>query len=227
MFEKFLQASFKKIEQSNISRLIIDVRGNLGGDLDLATGLLSYVATEPVAIIARTELRVSQQAKADFALKIPTALRWLPVQYLDSKGREVWGAAEGSLVSFSEKPGNKKQGAASAAGLRFTGKVIVLVDAISTSAAEYFADAVQRNKLGTVIGQAAGNAPNIWYGEPLLVKMPHTELGFTVSRMAFYPPAIESISTPGHLVPDFSVARNLADELARQDTILSFALKQP
>jgi len=47
-FYSFIEASFKKIEDSGIKNLILDFRDNGGGDPYCTTHLLSYLAPEPV-----------------------------------------------------------------------------------------------------------------------------------------------------------------------------------
>ena len=48
MFKSFIDSSFSEIENRNIKNLIIDLRGNDGGDPFCSTYLLSYIEKEPV-----------------------------------------------------------------------------------------------------------------------------------------------------------------------------------
>ncbi|UCH66368.1 MAG: hypothetical protein JSW63_04365, partial [Ignavibacterium sp.] len=48
MFQSFIDSAFSEIEKNKIENLIIDLRGNDGGDPFCSTYLLSYIEKEPV-----------------------------------------------------------------------------------------------------------------------------------------------------------------------------------
>ena len=67
-FTNFLDSSFSEIKNKNIENLILDLRGNDGGDPFCAVPLFSYLEYEPVKYFAEEYGRY-----ADFAKRIPLA----------------------------------------------------------------------------------------------------------------------------------------------------------
>ncbi|MFC1898568.1 S41 family peptidase [Candidatus Cloacimonadota bacterium] len=68
MFKEYLENCFSKIHEKNIQNLILDLRGNDGGDPFCAAPLLSYLEHEPVPYYAE-----SYGKYADLAEPIPLA----------------------------------------------------------------------------------------------------------------------------------------------------------
>lgn len=63
MFKEFLENSFKEIKEKNIANLILDLRGNDGGDPFCAAPLLSYLISKPVPYYAEPYGKYSELAK--------------------------------------------------------------------------------------------------------------------------------------------------------------------
>ena len=217
-YGRFLKETFKRIRAEGVEHLIIDVRGNLGGSSDQAGELLSYLATNPVAVAPIAEVRVSAQAKKQFKKRIPGAVRWLPLQYLSSRGGAVWNAPEGSVVTFQEKPTALKP-----EKRRYHGKVYLLVDEATFSTAAILADVMKRNGLGLLIGRETGGLADRTLGEPLFFETPNSGIGFTVSAMRLKQSAANLLAQPRGVVPDRIVDKNLDDEIHGTDTVLEKA----
>lgn len=52
-FSKFLEQFFDKVKERKVKKVVIDVRGNFGGDPGMAKELLSYLITEPFDYFAK------------------------------------------------------------------------------------------------------------------------------------------------------------------------------
>ncbi len=63
MFKEFLEKSFKEISDKEIQNLILDLRGNDGGDPFCAALLFSYLISEPVPYYAGSYNKYSELAK--------------------------------------------------------------------------------------------------------------------------------------------------------------------
>lgn len=63
MFKAFIDSSFQKIKNENIKNLIIDLRGNDGGDPYCSSYLLSYIEHEPVRYFAEPYKRYEKLAE--------------------------------------------------------------------------------------------------------------------------------------------------------------------
>ncbi len=62
MFKEFLEKSFKEIEDKKIQNLILDLRGNDGGDPFCAAPLFSYLESEPVPYYVESYGKYSELA---------------------------------------------------------------------------------------------------------------------------------------------------------------------
>jgi hypothetical protein len=217
-FEHFLKYSFKQINQNKITNLIIDVRDNPGGDSGQAEKLLSYLTQDSFPITNTVKARASLQFKSKMKERIPRVIRWLPLQYFDKRGRKIWRAKEGSLITIEEaplKPKNKSQ--------RFTGDLYLMINEGTFSSASIFASAFKREKLGVLIGRETGGEGRVMFAEPLTFKLQHTQLTLSVSSMIFFLRSENAKESSVGVVPNIVVQKNINDEVDHIDTILEFA----
>lgn len=75
-------------------------------------------------------------------------LRWLPVQYVDRRGRAIWGAPDGRVVEIPAEQVSPHD-----TDERFDDRVSVLVDEGALSATRPFAAAVKGLDIGTLVGR--------------------------------------------------------------------------
>ena len=127
----------------------------------------------------------------------------------------------GDLVGRKEKAKDLKPQLAKPRGKFFTGKLIVLVDSASGSAAELFARIVQLEKRGTVIGDVSAGAV-----------MRAMQMGMTVDESVFYAVSITNadvIMSDGKslehvgVAPDTRMLPTAADMAAGRDPVLAHA----
>ena len=217
-FDDFLGATFDRIRRAGTDHLIIDVRDNSGGQSGRAEALLRYLASSPFALTDTVAVRASEAFKAQMKRRIPAAVRWLPLQYLDGQGRAVWGAPEGRIVGM---PG--KHVPPHDADKRFDGRVTVLVNEGTFSAATLFAAAVKELEIGVLVGRETGGPAGVMFAEKVPTRLPNSKLGLWVSGMRFQfgekPTDWPTRGVqPGHRVP-----RNLPARAGGADPILERA----
>lgn len=214
VFTDFLRSSFDRINKSGVTKLIIDLRNNPGGDSGQAEELLSYLINEALPLTKVIKPRASKQFKSKMKKRIPGILRWLPLQRLDKQGRMVWQADEGSIVTLDEIPVEPKD-----KSRRFTDDVYLLVDEGTFSAATIFADVIKGQKLGVLIGRETGGQGGTMFAQPIRFQLPNTQLSLRVSSMIF-PLRSENINESNvGVVPNIIVEENIDDELHHIDTI--------
>ncbi|MFA6730461.1 MAG: S41 family peptidase [Eubacteriales bacterium] len=80
--------------------------------------------------------------------------------------------------------------------------LLVLVNTKSFSAAKMLGVWVQDGNLGKIVGQISRNKPNS-YGDPIVLKLPFSNFGFSVSHKQFRRP--DTRNNPDCLVPDIEV----------------------
>jgi len=218
-FEDFLDATFDQIRRAGTDHLIIDVRDNGGGQSDRAEELLRYLASSPFVLADTLAVRASETFKTRMKQKhLPAVVRWLPVQYLDAQGRAVWGAPEGCVV---EMPGEHVS--PHDADERFDGRVSVLVNEGTFSAATQFASAIKELGIGTLVGRETGGPNGIMFAKKVPTRLPNSGLWLQVSAMRFQfgdPPP--DWSARG-VRPDHRVPRDLPAQAGGADPILERA----
>ncbi len=91
-------------------------------------------------------------------------------------------------------------GAIQPKGPRYTGKLIILIDAACSSATFQFAARVRRHRLGTLVGEpTGGNLRGINGGAFFFVRQPHSRLESDLPIIGYYPSGAQS---DAGVVPD-------------------------
>ena len=163
-FDVFLKDTFKTIKEKNITKLIIDIRENGGGDSALNDLLLSYITTTPYRQSSGRFWKVSNLAKTTYKSN-PVYEKHLGKEFLDtytaSENQSIIEDLESELTQ-PIKPKNF-----------FDGTSCVLIGPITFSSANFLADAVKTYKLSTLIGEATGEYTND-FGELLSFTLPNS-----------------------------------------------------
>lgn len=203
--------------------LIVDLRGNEGGD-DVGDVILAHLITADLALDGFKRLVRYRAVPKDVAPYLKT---WDP-------GFKDWGAAATELDEpWPTAPPvhyfalNRAEGAPDVpavihpAAPRFTGKVVVLVDASNSSATFRFADIVQRHGLGTLVGQpTGGNRRGINGGAFFFLRLPRSGIELDLPLIGTFPPRDEP---DAGLIPDVPVQWTGADVASGTDPELSAA----
>jgi hypothetical protein len=219
-FRAGLASAFKAIRAAGVEDLIIDVRGNAGGDGDLPPLLYSYLAHQPFrqaspTIVASASL--SSLAYAEAASDVLKAFAATPLAFVTRQPDGTWVLKpEIDDERYREYPPQPD---------RFLGRLWVLVDGGAFSATNQFLDLVHQHhrKAGLpvrFVGEAPGGDSHLGRDsggqansrQRLSIPL----LGF---RQFFAAPA----GAPA--IPDDLVRPSLQDLLSRTDRELLFALQ--
>ena len=180
-FEAFLDTTFRTIREQGIEDLIIDLRGNGGGNSELGDRLIEYLYDKPYRQISRMDVKVSPQIKRYFASWLPWYLRFYP-PLSNEWMKRIWETPEGEIASFDSPPHQPGE-----MPFRFEGGVYVLIDVGTFSSATMFAATVKDYSIGTLIGEETGGLATS-FGELYRFQLPVTKLGFTSSCKRFIRP---------------------------------------
>lgn len=217
-FEDFLDTTFDQIRRTGTEHLLIDVRDNSGGQSGRAEALLRYLASSPFALTDTVAARASETFKTQMKRRIPAAVRWLPLQYLDERGRAVWGVPEGRIVEMPSEHVSPHD-----ADERFDGRVSALVNEGTFSAATLFAAAVKKLGIGALVGRKTGGPAGIMFAENVPTQLPNSRLWLQVSAMRFqFGDKLPDWPARG-VRPDHRVPRDLPARAGGADPILERA----
>ncbi|WP_460219534.1 S41 family peptidase [Psychroserpens sp. MEBiC05023] len=135
-YEDFVQNAFEEIQKNQLSKLIIDVRGNTGGQTAAGTEILQYL----------TDKELNQASSAIEKLTE------------DSNGFLGYKGDPGEIIKIDVTDSNLVKPVEE--NKRFKGEVIVLIDEMSYSATIVFATTIQDHNLAKLVGQPTGGNAN-------------------------------------------------------------------
>jgi hypothetical protein len=218
-WEAYLDRLFTDLVARGTGDLVIDLRGNEGGD-SVGDRILAHLvskdsAAEPVE--RRTRYR-----------SVPEALR----PYLETWDKSFfdWGETAvdaGNGFYRLTKYDNDDAGAViKPVAPRYTGRVWVLVGAVNSSATFEFASAVQRERLGTLVGQpTGGNQRGITGGAFFFMRLPRTGFEVDVPLIGQYPLTKQPVPDAG-IEPDVFVQPRVDDIAAGRDAELAATMER-
>lgn len=210
----FLNDAVDQAIAANARGLVLDLRGNEGGE-DCGDVLLSRLIATPLALPAtRTRIRY----RATPAALRPALDTWDP-QFQDwgpqAQGPDAAGWYE--LV----RAGEAGQRRIDPAGRRFAGPLLVLADAECSSATFQFCNLVQQTGVGRILGSATGgNKRGINGGCFFFLALPATGMEVDLPIIGYFP------TTPqpdAGVLPDVAVRLTAADIAAGHDPVLAAA----
>ncbi len=170
-FKKFLKKSFSELKNRNAQNLVIDLRGNEGGNEDLGIELYKYLALEPFRYYDK--ISVKKQGKEDFDEDKSFIFKCINLFVSRDKNTLPKSFQKGLK---SQKPFNDA----------FRGKVFLLIDGQSFSVTTEFASRAKSDGRAVIIGQesAGGYALNT-SGFFSVVTLPNSKIVLGVPLMGF------------------------------------------
>ena len=178
--------------------------------------LLTYLSGRPYRMAARKEWRSSARYRTYMRDHIVWWLRWLPLQYLSSFGRDFWGVEEGALCVSESAVATPEHNS-----LRYAGPWCLLIGPGTFSSAMMLANAVGDFELAPLFGAPTGGVPNAC-GEVYSCDLPHTRLSLGVSSAIFVRANGDS-ADPRPVQPTHVVTQSTADTAAGRDSVLDEA----
>jgi len=167
----FFRRSFKLLNKRKIDHLVIDVRGNGGGDASLSTLLTRYLIDHKFKI---ADSLYATRRSTNYGNYIDKqTLYWIAMQFVTKKrsdGKYHFGYFERHYY----KPKNKHH---------YDGNIYLLTGGNSFSATTLFASAVKGQKNVIIVGEETGGAA---YGNTAWMipdaRLPNTKMGFRLPK---------------------------------------------
>jgi len=222
-WKQWLNDHLNDASDRNAPSLILDLRGNEGGD-DVGSEIILHLIDAPI--------KLSSMRRLVRYRKVPDAL----VPYLDTWDKSFfdWGSAATELaqpwpttppgvhyLKLTRYDDDASGDVINPAGKRFKGRVVVLIDATNSSATFQFAQQVQAHHLGTLIGQPTGGSRRgINGGAFFFLRLPHSGIEMDLPLIGTFPPAAEP---DAGITPDILAETTASDIASGRDAVLAAA----
>lgn len=193
-YRKTIDGLFAQLGAARPAGLVIDVRGNTGGQSDAGERIIRYLADAPVSQASRARERLNAGNNGLFGWRgHPGTMREIDL----SRHGRIDPAPEGQ---------------------RWRGRTVLLVDGMTYSAGILFTTTLQDHGLATLVGRPTGGFGN-QTGNMAEVVLPNTGLVAYIPEREFVRPSGDTRIAP--VQPDLEVDESLSDA---GDPILACAI---
>jgi C-terminal processing protease CtpA/Prc len=194
---------FEAIKTHNIRHLVIDTRGNGGGNIASVQNLLSYLLDSTFVTNTDTDA-LPWRPNSNFKNRLVTGI------FLKfSAKKKVNGHLTAKIATKKINPSKQNH---------YDGKLYVLTNGGSFSAASIFPAIIQARRRGVIIGrETGGGAFGCTAGVLPYVTLPETKISVRIPLFRFYN-AINTHTNFGHgVMPEYMINYTLADVLQNKD----------
>jgi len=217
-FRKWVEETFKTLQEKETKSLIIDLRGNGGGKDMYGAMLVSYLIDKPFRYFDHINLKTIDPSFKEHS-------NWRVDPERDRKlhdGTAVnpaggYFATEKLHQGLAEQPPGKHP---------FLGKVFVLIDGGVFSTAADFCAVVHHLKRATFIGEETGGG---YHGNnsgmEAMLTLPNSKLGIRLPMYEYWNAVTEAGNRRRGTIPDYVIGTKTANLLRGVDEQLELALK--
>lgn len=219
-YYKFLESSFKTIEAKKIENLIIDLRGNDGGDGYYSRPLYEYISSKEYRFYDSLEMNYYDLNDPVFNYgEMPLKkknLKKFQEHKLIKTGNGKYLLKNGVNKDLSNKPFKSTKKV-------FEGDVFILTDVRSSSTTSEFCAIAHYNKEAKFIGRETGGGYcGNTSGWEFTVTLPNTKLVAHIPLIRYYM-AVQGPYGRG-VQPDYPLAETIDDVIFKRDSDMQFTL---
>ncbi|WBV58656.1 S41 family peptidase [Chryseobacterium daecheongense] len=233
-FYEKLKKYFQKIKNKKYKNLVVDIRNNSGGSVTNIPLLYSFMSKEKIFTNSyKYGSKVIDINYSDYLIDPQTDRYYSEKDIRDSNNfmRQRFDKSEKGDYYF----GNNRLDDTYIKnyprdGLFFDGKVVLLINNRTFSAATYFASLFKKEKRGEIVGKETGSCSNFttaaWF---LTYKLPNTKMTISIPRTEIFFNNNENDNIPNctGVIPDYKIDNNFFLKLLkeRKDPELQYSLQ--
>jgi hypothetical protein len=202
----FLERSFAELERKRIPNLILDLRGNEGGDDGIGRALMAHVIASPLTIPAARVETAYERVPYDLARFLDT---W-DFSFFDRTGAVI--AGEGRNRLLREQPSER---IVEPVASPYRGRVVLLTGPQMSSAGYLIARDLKASGAATLIGrETGGNLRGLNGGQITWLTLPISGVSIDIPLLASFATTAER---DGGVLQDIAVRTRLEDVAAGID----------
>ena len=223
-YYRFLRKSFKKIRQSGVGNVAIDLRSNTGGNANRMENLFTYIDEGDVIVPQNLIAKQSKSSKQRFEQQIGKWQRF----WADFRAKRNENVAkyltvidlpigQQDTVYFSTPEKRRKP--------KHTANHHLFIDGMSGSASANFAAVFKLKGLGTIYGESCLGPLSGTWGNPVNVQLENTGISVFISSIRFNTQSgFEYDAAP--VLPDIPVQYSVKDLQDESDPYLKRLLEK-
>jgi hypothetical protein len=211
-FRTFIDESFETFLENDARALVIDIRGNPGGDNSFSDIMVSWFADRPYRFASRFLVRSSAASEASNAARIalnPASSEGVSGMFAKAYAETPFGETFPFEIPFSDPRDGK----------RFEGPIYLLIDRHSYSNSVAVAATVKDYGFGTVLGEETSDLATS-YGAMETFTLPHSDITVGYPKALIIRPSGDL--APRGVVPDVAIE---VPVVAYRDVMLDDALE--
>jgi len=204
---------------AGVPHLIIDVRNNGGGHVEVLNQLYSYIAGEPMHLDGYSKVnKKGNFAAAEYSSNYAGVTDDIFPDYVEEEGKE--GFYQRSEIGNIIMPDST---------VNYKGKVYVLANEISGSAATAFPALLVRNHRGVVVGRETQTAYHFMNALKFMqIRLPNSQAHINIPLVEIYFDTVVNDRVPfgRGVMPDYEVPLTFEELMFKDgDAILNYTLK--
>jgi hypothetical protein len=205
---------FRQIREAKSEDVIVDLRGNGGGEPMMGSLIVSYLTPKPVQQLQGGRIKISPEAIQNILGGLPPANEGQVLEASD--GDAIAREIAASFVGVKEMPKQANP---------FTGRIWLLVDHRTFSAANMFSEAFREQGLGKVLGYETAEPAKIGGGIVLNFELKHSGISYRVSATENFIGKLQPEAVEHGVLPDIPFDRKVLEPFhAEADPELAFTL---
>jgi C-terminal processing protease CtpA/Prc len=222
-FHKFFKESFKSLEENKIQNLVLDVRGNGGGNLMSCNLLFRYLYNQPHQFTTRADMKTRRFSTQKYIEKTPitkfSSIILFPFLWLDNQ-INIKKDSSGYYAKLPTQKLNKPK------TNHYDNNLIILINGYSFSATSLLSANLQSVNRGYFVGEETGGGFNqCSAGSIPYINLPNTGLKLRLPLKVIQIAELRELIGRG-IFPNLEIKPTVADVLKGKDVVMDKAVEK-